>query len=176
MTIKYFSFICLSFMLIISFSCREEPRSDMIFPGGLERINSDGLVRKVDLEIENKVVFYLDISERSLYLFSGNILDWDEFLKKYPDVSVLIYLSGVDPKGKRTKEKMEEYLKLHKFPYEVILDPEYKLFNLNNLESFPYDNKTDQTYYVKGNKILGISNFGMPNARTKELQRFFGRN
>jgi hypothetical protein len=120
----------------------------MIFPEDLERINTDIYAKKVDLTLMNKLVFYLDISERSLYTFSNSIIEWREFSIVYPDVSVLIFLSGIDAKEQRTKEKMEEYFKSNKFPYEVFLDPDYKFYNLNSLDLFPYENKTEQIYYV----------------------------
>lgn len=162
-------------LLVIGlFSCDSQPAGQMIFPEGLERINSDLLAKKVNLKIENKLVFYLDISERSLHLFSSDMTNWGDFAVQHPDLSVLIYLSGNDQKGQRTKEKMEEYLKFNHFPYEVFLDPEYQLYNLNKLDSIPYENKTLQVYYVKGNQILGPSNFGIPKIRDEELERFFG--
>lgn len=163
-----------SYLLLSGVSCSQESNTIMIFPEGLERINTDSSAKKADLTLTNKLVFYLDISERSLYTFSNNIIDWKKFSIEYPDVSVLIFLSGIDTKEQRTKEKMEEYFKSNKFPYEVFLDPEYRFYSLNSLDRFPYENKTEQIYYVKGQEILGISNFGMPKAREEELERFFG--
>ncbi|WP_139316520.1 hypothetical protein [Algoriphagus marinus] len=147
----------------------------MKFPKDLDRINSELPARKINLGTTNKIVFYLDISKSSLFLFKSTMLDWPEFAKEYPDLAVLIYLSGVDETGSRTKENMEKILRSSNFPYEVFLDPDYQLYELNSLDRFPYENKDLQTYYVKGNEILGISNFGMPNARKEELDRYFGR-
>jgi len=174
MSCKLLIFFTPLLLVIGLFSCDSQPAGQMIFPEGLERFNSDLPAKQVNLEMENKLVFYLDISERSLYLFSSNMTDWEDFALQHPDLSVLIYLSGVDPKGQKTKEKMEEYLKSNQFPFEVFLDPEYQLYDLNELDSIPHENKTLQIYYVKGNQILGPSNFGIPNIREEELERFFG--
>jgi hypothetical protein len=165
-----------SLALLFTFSaCQQNQFNQMKFPKDLDRINSELPARKINLGTTNKIVFYLDISKSSLFLFSGAILDWSEFAKEYPDIAVLIYLSGVDETGSRTKENMEKILRSSNFPYEVFLDPDYQLYELNSLDRFPYENKDLQTYYVKGNEILGISNFGIPNVRKEELDRYFGR-
>jgi hypothetical protein len=163
-------------ILVLSFSCTGEPVKVMEFPNDFEVINDGDSTLEICIECENKLVFYLDIAERSLYTFTDNILDWKAFSKEYPHVSVIVYLSGTDKKGKKTKEKMEAYLRNFGFPYQVFLDPEYQFYKVNNLEnSFFKNNKGDQVFYVKGNEILGPANIGMPEARKEELDRYFGR-
>ncbi len=163
-------------ILMLSFSCTDDPAIVMVFPGDFEVINDGDSTLEICIDCENKLVFYLDIAERSLYTFSDNILDWKSFSKEYPHVSVIVYLSGIDKKKGKTKEKMEAYLEYFNFPYQVFLDPDYEFYKLNNLEnSFFKNNKGDQVFYVKGNAILSPANIGMPNARKEELERFFGR-
>jgi hypothetical protein len=162
---------------MFSFSCKEkEPARTLEFPDDLEVINEGDSTIEICVSCENKLVFYLDIAQWSLYTFSDKILDWKAFSKEYPHVSVIIYLSGIDKKKGKTKEKMEAYLEYFKFPYQVYLDPTYQFYELNNLEnSFFKINKGDQVYYVKGNEILSPANIGMPKARKEELDLYFGK-
>lgn len=163
--------------LMLSFSCKDDPVEVMEFPADFEVVNDGDSTLEICLDCENKLVFYLDIAERSLYTFSDNILDWKAFSEEYPHVSVIVYLSGIDEKKGKTKEKMEAYLEYNKFPYQVFLDPDYQFYKINNLDnSFFKNNKGHQAFWVKGNEILSPANIGIPKARKEELERFFGEN
>jgi len=162
--------------LMLSFSCKDDPVEVMEFPADFEVVNDGDSTLEICLDCENKLVMYLDIAQWSLYTFSDNILDWKAFSEEYPHVSVIVYLSGIDEKKGKTKEKMEAYLEYYKFPYQVFLDPDYQFYKINNLDnSFFKNNKGHQAFWVKGNEILSPANIGMPQARKEELDLYFGK-
>ena len=172
MTVKSVNFLI--FFLCLLLGCQSGLVSQIDFPQELERINTEGTV-EVNFEKEKKVVFYLDISERGMLLFSDRVLNWTDFSQQYPNVMVLVYLSGIDHKEVQTKPYMKKYLASYDFPYQVFLDPGHQLYNFNSLEDYPLENKYLQAYYVKGNQVLGIARgFGIEELREQEMEKYFG--
>lgn len=171
------SYLFCFLLLFITLGC-SNPQSDsdqFSFPVQLEVIKPLPNSISPCLDCEKKLVIYLDIAERSLYLFSKNISDWVGFSKNHPDVSVICFLSGKSRDGNLSNAKIKEVLASYDFPYGVFLDPDYQFYKTNKLENLPYENKTVQAYLVKGNQVLAEAQIGMPAKLTEDIEGFFGK-
>lgn len=158
------------FLSCLVLSCHSAPEQ-MIFPENLEIIHQGNPPCP---DCEEKAVFYLNIAERSTYLFTDNIVNWKDFAASYPNLSVSVYLGGEGKDGKNSPEQIRSFFKKRDFPYPVYLDPENEFFEVNQLDYIDLDNKFVLHFLVEGNRILELYNFGMPNDRVGQLEEHFG--
>ncbi|TFV93596.1 hypothetical protein E4S40_15240 [Algoriphagus kandeliae] len=156
-------------LIFLAYACQSKPEQ-MIFPENVEIIHQGNPPCPT---CESKIVAYLSLSERSLYPFTDNIVNWKEFADSYPDLSVIIFLGGKAKDENNSKEKVISFFRKRDFPYPVYLDPEDTFFKMNHLENVPFDNKSNLFFLVQGNQILDFYEFGIPNLRESQLEQHF---
>ncbi|WP_157366946.1 TlpA family protein disulfide reductase [Algoriphagus vanfongensis] len=162
--------VCLFILCFSTFGCNSKTE-EMIFPENLELIHPGN---RPCSACEAKVISYLNITERSLYIFSDNIVDWQEFADSYPDLSLVIYLGGKGKDAERSPEQIQSFFEKRNFPYPVYLDPEDQFFEVNHLDTVPLDNKTTLFFLLRGNEVLDLYEFGIPILRASQLEEHFG--
>ncbi|MBN7810328.1 hypothetical protein J0A68_05125 [Algoriphagus sp. H41] len=169
-------FLIFSLLLAASACNSKEHPQTLQLPEGLELINQRQGTKEICHSCEKKIVLYHDMTLSSFYFLKMSQELWIDLAEEHPEISVILYSYGENKEKGRTKESIESYLHEISFPYQVYYDKENEFYELNELEKIPYKWKAIQSYMVLDGKVLGRSEFGIPELFAQNINEHFGSN
>jgi hypothetical protein len=170
--LKEFKFNQVVFIAFIFFGCSEPVNiTNLTFPSDIEMVYDR---KEPCFNCDGDIIFYLDGTKHSLYVFTNATIHWQKFAQEYPELDVKIYLANKLPKGNNSLSEVITFFEKTDFPYRVYWDPGNIFYETNKLDNVPNENKTFQIYLVKENQVLCSHDFGIPSLREKQLEQHFG--
>ncbi|WP_421877542.1 hypothetical protein [Marinoscillum sp.] len=150
--------LCLYFTISMS-GCSESRK--VYLPRDLELLTvSDSTYTTDPFACSCKVVAYFKVTKYDLY-----ISKYIPYMKQYPNVSFIFYLSGDG------KEQMQEIMQTTEFKHPVFLDPEKSYIKVNKrLQQPPGQSELAFIGYVISDKFIEVTNPNM-NDFSKLIKR-----
>ncbi|SFT68510.1 hypothetical protein SAMN04489724_1600 [Algoriphagus locisalis] len=156
-------------VVILLSSCSDHPTT-ITFPDGLEEIQLGSNSESLCLDCPNKLVGYIDLSQRNPYFMKVNPDLWRDLHDNYPELEVIWVFAGEN--DKMNKQKLVEFLIEFDYPFSVLYDRQNSFFEHNKLVNVSFENIWIQSYFVRGEDIILSAEPGISELFQEQLDDF----
>ncbi|WP_226390181.1 hypothetical protein [Penaeicola halotolerans] len=148
-------------------ACEEKGPETIVFPPELVLINQNDSIPAPCMSCPKKITMYVDLSQKSLQFPKMIEYSLLKMQKEYPTINIIWVFANA-----KSSKALTNDLEKIQFSFPVYYDSTNIFYEANQLDSYPYEQKALQSYFINGEKIFSEAEPGIPELLERQVAKF----
>ncbi|WP_226390180.1 hypothetical protein [Penaeicola halotolerans] len=147
-------------------ACEEKGPETIVFPPELVLINQNDSIPAPCMSCPKKLVNYIDLTKTNLFYAYLSEKTLIKLQKQHPEIGIVWVFAY--PKK---REDVANSLKNRNFHFAAYYDSTNIFYDINQLDTYPNEQKAIQSYFINGEKIFSEAEPGIPELLERQVAK-----